>query len=407
MASVDDCPSILILRSVCSDGAPPDSSFPLWCDLTVLPEIHESNEAIIRVRQQGFNPCGIDNVLLLEGLKQGQGYLMSLSNCFARLVDNDERFEVTSSPATFFFSLQSMPSFQENSGIMINTKQPSTELHVAFDVTSGKDHLVADQEEVEELPPIIDGDDTLQACQPPVDTHAQVLRLLETLAEREARDVDIMLSGLALAVVVLLGIYGWTVHTVAKKLSTVKIIKNEAMIATQRTNLPPARSTTTSASTVDTATRRSKTVEPPMDSVIVDRTGVNYDNPPLIDEPRDHASTPKFAPVDSLSSKLMASPRHLDVFTKPPVSPCSQLEKDWEQKKAARRSRRRIRQPLPSPCLMPIPVPEDTSMVDASSFKPRKRILPVSECCKEEPTSDDAPFCPTSVSDESFLSDYW
>ncbi|KAI2490681.1 hypothetical protein MHU86_23892 [Fragilaria crotonensis] len=161
-------------------------------------------------------------------------------------------------PPDSSFPLWSMPSFQENSGIMINTKQPSTELHVAFDVTSGKDHLVADQEEVEELPPIIDGDDTLQACQPPVDTHAQVLRLLETLAEREARDVDIMLSGLALAVVVLLGIYGWTVHTVAKKLSTVKIIKNEAMIATQRTNLPPARSTTTSASTVDTATRRSK-----------------------------------------------------------------------------------------------------------------------------------------------------
>ena len=407
MASEDDWPSILILRSACIDGAPPDSSLPLWCDLTVLPEIHESNDAIIRVLQQGFNPCGIDNVLLLQGLKQGEGYLMSLSNCFALQEDNGERLEVTSSPATFFFSLQSTHSLQENSGIMVNTKQPSTELHVAFDVTPGQDHLVADQEEGEVLPPMLDGDDSRPTCRRPVDVHAEVLQLLETLAEREARDVDLMLTGLALAVVVLLGIYGWTVHTVAKKLSTVRISRNEAKIATQSTSLPPARSTMTIAPIVDTETRRSKTIESPMDSVIDDRTGVVNDDPPLVDEPRDHCSTPKFAPFGSLSSKVTPSPRHLDTIAKPPVSPCSQLEKDWEQKKAARRSRRRIRQTLPSSFLMPVPVPEDTSMVDTSSFQPRKRLLPLSERCREEPTSDDAPFCPTSVSDESFLSDYW
>ena len=402
MASDDDQSSILILRSSCSDGAPQAANLPLWCDLAVLPEIHGSNESIIRVLQQGLNPCGIDNVLLLEGLKHGQGYLMSLSNCFTLVEDDDERLPVTSFPSTFFFLLQSTPSIKEDSGIMINTMQSSTELHVTFDVTSDRS---SGEEEDESLPPILNGGDNMTACRAPVDIHAEVLRLLETLAEQEARDVDIMLSGLFLVVVVLLGVYGWTVYTLARKVSTVNVSTKKTKIAPRSSRSPPRRSTATFTPTGDADTRRTDPIEPPVDSVIFDCTDID-DVPSLIDAPCGHCSTQDVI-LGSLPSKVTPSPRQLDSVAKPPVSPCSKLEKDWEQKKAARRSRRRVRLTPSTSFLMPVPVAEESSMGNAFSVQPTKRILPLPECPQQEPTSIDAPLCPTSVSDESFLNDYW
>ena len=154
---------------------------------------------------------------------------------------------------------------------MINTKQPSAELRVAFDVTPGQDHHITGQEEEDErLPPILNGDDNMAACRAPDDMHAEVLRLLETLAEQEARDVDFMLAGLALAVVVLLGVYGWTVYTLTRKVRAGKGNRKEPKTTSPCSCSSPCPSTTTVTPIGIADTHRSDTIEhqPPVGSII-------------------------------------------------------------------------------------------------------------------------------------------
>ena len=374
--------------------------------------MHGSNHANVQVQEQGLNPCGVDNVLVLQDLTQGHGYLMSLLNCFT--VFDDGRAPVTSLPSTFYFQLPSSPSIKDSGGVMVNTKTSSTELDVIFDMNAVLEHLVVvlDQEEEEGKQPEQDppasssGEEKMTSCQASVVNHADVLRVLETLAEREKRDVDFMVAALGLVFIILVGAYGWTVYFILTKKKAATKPATKRKKSTRNALLSPARSMATFAASVDFSSRRSKTDEPPVDAVTIDRS---RDAPSLVEESSSGAAK-KLAFFRSKTPApkraIVTPPAASATRCVPAVSPCLQPEKDWEQKKVARRTRRRNRQTvLVSPI---VAVPENGSMSDMSQpQESRKRIVP--EVSKEEMSdAADAPLCPTSISDESaFLSDYW
>lgn len=89
------------------------------------------------------------------------------------------------------------------------------------------------------------------------------------------------------------------------------------------------------------------------------------------------------------------------------LSPCSRLAMDWEHKKAARCNKRRTRSAVST---VPIAVPEES--LDDVIKAARKRLVPVFDANNSvpKPPTDDQPNfsgVPTSVSDGSFLNDYW
>jgi hypothetical protein len=408
--TLNNSPSVVILRSTCNDGAPQHSSLPLSCDLAILPEIHGSNEVHIHVLQQALNPCGIDNVLVLHHLQQGQGYLMSLSNCLTHAKEHN-RMSVQPYPSTFYFALlpTGSSSNKNNGDIMVTTKQSSAELDVVFDMTPVLELLASNQEQPETYlspPPITYDDEKTSTCRTPVYNNAQVLRFLETLTERETKDADLMVASLGVVLVALVALYGWTVYSIllttnahSRKRKTTK------KIASARTALhSSSKSLAAYPTSVDGDTLRAKTDEPPIDAVIIDRMHLD-DAPSLVEETCDHVDKQKngsFTPgCDILTSLLVP----LDISK--PLSPCSQLERDWEEKKATRRSRRCTRQIRFHAPMKPIAVPEDIPLtVDTFVIKQTNRIVPHIDMSNGETTSD-IPFYPTSISDDSFLNDYW
>ena len=405
MQSEDVFSSILILRSVCGDGAVQDLSLPLWCDLTVLPEIHGSNNAVIRVRDQSLHPCGMDNILFLQGLIAGQGYLLSISNCFTRINDGGS-FPVLAYPSTFVFTLKAIPPFKNDFGVLIKAKEPTTELHVTFDTTQVKEAIYPTREGFEDLrppsPSIIGSNDTLATCRAEMNAHANALRLLESLAEREARDVELILTGLSVLLAFLLCVYGRTIYIVAKK-SQLSKAETTQTIADKPYHTSSGSSLKSFLPSADIEIEHAGINQPPVEAVIIDRAS-NEDVPALIDEQPELCATPKFCFLGLRGNAVSPSPSRPDIVTKP-VSPCSQLEKAWEQKKAARRSRRRVRQTLSPSSVGPIHVPEDMGVL--GKLEGRPRLVPLKELPMDRATSDGvAPFC-TLVSDESFLNDYW
>ena len=408
---MNDSLSVVILRSSCNDGAPQDSSLPLWCDLAVLPEMHGSNEAHIHVLQQGLNACGIDNVLVLHHLQRGHGYLMSLSNCFT-IVKEHERVSVQSHPSTFYFALPHTGSSfsQHNGDIMVNTRQSSAELHVLFDMTPVLEHLASNHEQPEphpSPPPINYEHEKMSTCQTPVDNHAQVLQFLETLTQRETQDADFMLTCLGVVLVALIALYGWTVYSIlltTKGHSTKR--KTTKTIASTRTVLlpSPTMSSATYPASVDGGTPHTKTYEPPVDAVIIDRMHVD-DAPNLVEEPCGRGDKQKCVSFTSRYEKLTSPLPPLEISK--PLSPCSQLERDWEEKKAMRRNKRAIRPVRFNASLKPLTEPGDNiPPVDTFVVPRSNRIVPHVGVSNDETTSD-IPFCPTSIRDNSFLDDYW
>lgn len=406
--STNYSPSVVILRSSCNDGAPQDSSLPLWCDLAVLPEMHGSNEVDIHVLEQSLNPCGIDNVLVLHQLQQGQqGYLMSLSNCFTQAADHN-RIPVQPYPSTFYFAL--LPdgrSFSNNHGdIMVNARQTAAELDVVFDMTLVREHRASNQEQPEthpSPPPIIYEDEKMSTCQTTVENNAQLLRFLETLTERETQDTDFMLTSMGVVLVALIALYGWTVYSILLTTKAhSKRRKATKKVAPTRTVLDSTtKSSATNPCAVDGDTPLARTNEPPIGAVIIDGMHLD-DTPSLVEEPCDHGNAHMNDSFTSRGDKLTS---HLSASK--PSSPCSQLERDWEEKKAARRGRRRTNQVRFNGSLKPIAVPEDTPLtVDTFAIKQTNRIVPRIDMSRDETTSD-LEFCPRSISDYSFLNDYW
>jgi hypothetical protein len=512
MTTMNDSPSILILRSTCggADGATEDDlhSLPLWCDLTVMPEMDDSKHVSVHVQEQGLNPCGVDNVLLLQDLSPGQGYLMSLVNCYTIVAGDDDdvhrEIHLSTNPSTFFFDVPVSPSAKDN-GVMINTKKSSTELHVVFDMIAAVQdlHLVSEHEKqhTECSPPVFEAPSSNTTYQHSSYNQDELLRVLETLASREVQDVDFLLVSLGAVFVLLVVVYAWVVVSMIKK-EKVSSRKNGSKKSARSLLLPPCRSptrtyprTASSLTVEDPDDCRTKADVPPVVDVIIDRKRV-VDSPRFVDDhPRkssfmssttfndrrskadvpsvvdvilDHNNqdneTPQFAGEND--SDLVKSIRASPVFTSfsrgnqqtvatvaklsfmpvrnqntkptpppprflvPPspinntqqetardLSPCSKLARDWEQKKAVRRNKRRSRGTT-QPHLVPVAaVPEDGCVVVAEHVAPnnmvptisRKRIVPVFGDENNAPPEDlpDSAGVPTSVSDGSFLNDYW
>lgn len=149
-------------------------SFPITCDITVLPEIPvDSHISVndkdvtrhddsllsaphIRLERQALHPCGMDNVLLLRDLPAAAhpaSYLLSLSSCtmVVSQVDTNTNgavllelnvpltMSIPAMPSTFSFAFQqssSSSTSQQSNGIVVNPTSASAELQVVFDLTT-------------------------------------------------------------------------------------------------------------------------------------------------------------------------------------------------------------------------------------------------------------------------------
>lgn len=411
--------SVLILRSTCggAESATSLDRYPLWCDLTLLPELDTSQQRF--TSQQRLNPCGIDTVLLRRDMMAGQGYLMSLANCFA-VVEN-EKIPITPSPANFFFESPSVAHIEHREGAMRNEKDRSTNLQLVFDMTALQGRLMKDQANAKQPPPeSFSSKQTV--CEASSSDNDALLRVLETLAEREARDLDRMLILLAAIFAILVVIYAWTALSIlTKKKGQTALIDT----ATNWFRTPfakpaprPTRPPSVPNESVHSGNRRTiKEDAPPVDSVTFDRS--RTDAPSLIEEPthvRQIIGTLEAKPRSTFKKPLAAnppasiaepprffasrnnnkaSPPFAAKQARPPLSPCSRLAKEWEDKKVSRRSKRRTRAPRLVP---PQPLLQQN--------QPRKKsIVPITP---PDPSENNAvPLCPTSVSEESFLNDYW
>mmetsp|Transcript_7554 Transcript_7554/g.11527 ORF Transcript_7554/g.11527 Transcript_7554/m.11527 type:complete len:430 (+) Transcript_7554:83-1372(+) len=201
--------SLLILGSSCSNGTFSQSlhSHPLWCNLSIIPEIGSTNDAILRVDQLDLNPCGFENVLLLEKLMPGKVYLMSLFDCYTAM--NKIDIPVISSPSAFFFSLEERPLVKEGK-LSFHHRKNIVELEVMFDISDAFVHLISVQRETEQRNPLLSNESIslveneyqhkveVEAGNNPRTHNAhkrfnEILKLLEKNAERDSRDIDLIL----------------------------------------------------------------------------------------------------------------------------------------------------------------------------------------------------------------------
>ena len=220
-------------------------SLPLWCDLAILPEIpmHSSDKsdrhvthAAMYLGQQEFNSCGQDNVILLQdlpSLSKSGGYLMSLSSCqtkfsLSETPDEEIFLPINAIPSTFLLQMDSVHDIVQDESLYHSFipmgGDDATELEVIFDFseavsvvggifTTRKENVTLHEDK---------GKGTDDACafdssdskyfmkeEALSDKHEQLLSLLKTLAEEEARAFDQTLYGLAVLALVLIAGYVW------------------------------------------------------------------------------------------------------------------------------------------------------------------------------------------------------
>lgn len=219
------------------------AAMPLWCDLTVLPEIpldsidgtnSPMQLAATYIIQQELNSCGIDNVVLLNTaplLSKSGGYFLSLSSCQTKVNLNgefgDDTFlPVEAIPSTFLMFMEDSDQIvreeftrplhhNQNGGIM--------EFEVIFEFSEAefliKDILVSairqnisfnHDKEWTGNETIFDSTKHFGVSESPfLERHDQLLLVIKTLAEREARELNKTLTGLAAIAVALIGGYFW------------------------------------------------------------------------------------------------------------------------------------------------------------------------------------------------------
>jgi hypothetical protein len=215
-------------------------SSPIFCDILTLPEIPDDKEPYL-LQQNPLNPCGMDNVVILQNLPwhHDGNVLMSLTSC--RVLVQDIVFPVEPKPSTFALS------FTEESSHM-------TELDVMFDfavartrwnelAAVAKKHHLQDDDDADD-DSAFSSNHTVrpekslfaQDCMsPPQDRippfhntgeeycsenmiHAShpdqriVLARLQAMAEKEAQDLDRLLGVLGILGALLLGLLLWSGH---------------------------------------------------------------------------------------------------------------------------------------------------------------------------------------------------
>ena len=239
---------------------PPLSSLPLWCDVTILPEIpiyndydHEDDDSVLVLRQQELNPCGYDNVLWIPRLPRAQtpGYLLSLTSCWTRLFpkkssvaqndndddDDDEALLVSvyAEPPTFDFLLKSIPwnndDDDNDDALLYKEEETPIELRVSFDFSklleipwpptplppvSPQTEEEEKEEDWFECPTTINSATTTTTTTATngstiTDTkqNHEIAKLLHELVQQETNNLDRVLHVL---IVICVGVLGWTLY---------------------------------------------------------------------------------------------------------------------------------------------------------------------------------------------------
>ena len=234
------------------------ASLPLWCDLTVLPEIplgssdkeHEHLKyAATYLGQQEFNSCGLDNVILLQDVplvSKSGGYLMSLSSCQTKLMGNanthDEIFApIQAIPSTFLLFLNTANIIEESQLLRValhpSENEELTELEVTFDFLEAESVFSETWKKMSENI-TLEGEwetdkNTFRSSEEAIvasealksENHEQILLVIKSFAEKEAREMNQLLAGLAAVAVALIGSYVWLAVSILKKKNNSRIGK--------------------------------------------------------------------------------------------------------------------------------------------------------------------------------------
>jgi hypothetical protein len=351
---------------------------------------------------------------------------MSLMNCVA-ILEDEERIAINASPSSFFFELL------QESFTPVQLKDTSTELHVFFDLSPVHSHLLNSMMK-DTTTTVNDMNDTTIHLEPQEyltesNNHADVLRILESLAEREIRDTDRILVCMALLCMALVGSYLWMYVSILDK----KVSKSstpckasaymESLHARALTSPPSpmpnrvkVQSARVEANNPDSSQGSKSSLKRNLFEQELAFIGVVHERsslPPRVanDAVESSPVPPDLPPVDSVVFECCNTPSpEEDVNTDEPVvispnrdkwtrsnsappsflpahktlSPCSRLAHEWQQTRGARRNKRRCH-------------PKHLVPMEKKANRPLPLLSP----------ADSEPVCPTSVSDDSFLNDYW
>jgi len=477
---LDRVQSVLVLRSSCSYSTFDKSqaileSYPLWCNLRIMPEMGSTNYAIIQVDELGLNPCGFENVLLFEELNPGEVYLMSLFNCFTTV--NKIDIPVISSPSAFSFSVKERSVVKDNN----HRWQNVAELDVLFDMNLAFVHLNAVKDQAERLntPPFNDTISVVKedyqpeaAIESEIDVTMrynlhpgvnEILKFLEKNAERDAREIDLMLHVLSCVCLVLLVSYPLMLAWVFKQ-NTSAVTPPPKIHQMNRLTLQGRPSITKEDSgeiAYDcggsqknrlTLQRTASISKEDSDEIAhgfgESQTNFKADAYPIT-EGKDNGQNGKISVKPNKSKKTVSKFSHetearsasqnepqtatppktflprrsqlgimdysglpnflprprSSVVAKPQkentlqLSPCSRLKQDWEEKKRSTKSKGKSRV-ASRDHIVPIHVPET---IGAETTPSRKSIIPV-EYDLPAATSD---MTRTSQGEGSFLNEYW